>query len=234
MNCLNRFLSQNQNFFLFLKSLFLVLFPVGCTIILGITIVIPVCMVVIGSMYLNQCPQGEYIPVYLLVGGKDTLDHILFTPTDDLFNRFLLFSKGIMGVIKPLLSLSTHVRQSPDEQATLQASQSGTQSLINWFMLGWFLIGSYWIYRIYEPNYDKSRGLYCNRTLYTFSFWLVSSVYIVVGAIVISMLIISALIIGLHKRNRRFNIVVVGVIFVTVLVVTVLVIVLRQYFRIFG
>lgn len=43
---------------------------VGCTIILGVTIVIPICMIVMGSVYLRECPQGEYIPVYLLVGGK--------------------------------------------------------------------------------------------------------------------------------------------------------------------
>lgn len=42
----------------------------GCTIILGVTIVIPICMIVMGSIYLHDCPQGEYIPVYLLVGGK--------------------------------------------------------------------------------------------------------------------------------------------------------------------
>lgn len=111
-----------------------------------------------------------------------------------------------MGVIKPLLSLSTHVRQSADDQATLQASQSGTQTLINWFMLGWFLIGSYWIYRIYEPNYDKSLGLYCNKTLYTFSFWLVSSIYIAVGVIFVSILIISVLSILLHKQTLRSNV----------------------------
>lgn len=46
------------------------LFPVGCTIILGVTIVIPICMIAIGSIYLYDCPQGEYIPIYLLVGGK--------------------------------------------------------------------------------------------------------------------------------------------------------------------
>lgn len=50
-----------------LCSIFLL---VGCTIILGVTIVVPICMIVMGSVYLRECPQGEYIPVYLLVGGK--------------------------------------------------------------------------------------------------------------------------------------------------------------------
>lgn len=51
------------------------LFTVGCSIILGITIVIPICMIVMGSIYLHECPQGEYIPVYLLVGGKEINYH---------------------------------------------------------------------------------------------------------------------------------------------------------------
>lgn len=157
-------------------------------------------MIVIGSMYLYQCPQGEYIPVYLLVGGE----YFSFTHWFDGNTGF--FIEGIMGIIKPLLSLSTHVRQSADEQASLQASQSGTQTLINWFMLGWFMFGTYWIYRIYEPNYDKSLGSYCNKTLYTFSFWLVSSVYIVMGLIFMLVLMISVLSIVMHKRTIRSNV----------------------------
>lgn len=27
-------------------------------------------MIVIGMLYMDDCPQGEYIPVYLLVGGE--------------------------------------------------------------------------------------------------------------------------------------------------------------------
>lgn len=51
---------------------------VGCTIILGVTIVIPICMIVMGSVYLRECPQGEYIPVYLLVGGKSAIKMFYF------------------------------------------------------------------------------------------------------------------------------------------------------------
>jgi hypothetical protein len=45
-------------------------FPVGCSIVLGVTIVIPICMIAMGSVYLYDCPQGEYIPIYLLIGGE--------------------------------------------------------------------------------------------------------------------------------------------------------------------
>jgi hypothetical protein len=46
------------------------LLPVGCSIVLGVTVVIPICMIAMGSIYLYDCPQGEYIPIYLLIGGE--------------------------------------------------------------------------------------------------------------------------------------------------------------------
>ncbi|XP_072376404.1 transmembrane protein 272-like isoform X2 [Diabrotica undecimpunctata] len=119
----------------FLKNIIIiVLGTLGCTIILGVTIVIPICMIVMGSIYLHDCPQGEYIPVYLLVGG-------------------------IFGVVKQLLHLSARVRQTEEERQEENLRQSPTQTLLNCFMLGWFIIGSVWVYKEYEPNYDSSRDI---------------------------------------------------------------------------
>lgn len=106
-----------------------------------------------------------------------------------------------MGVLKPLLSLSTHVRRSAEDQAIEQMRQSGTQRLINWFIFGWFMIGSYWIYRIYEPNYNPAFGKYCDETLYMFAFWLVTSVYILLGLSIVCLLIISVLSVILHRKS---------------------------------
>uniref|UniRef100_A0A182PTY7 Uncharacterized protein n=1 Tax=Anopheles epiroticus TaxID=199890 RepID=A0A182PTY7_9DIPT len=153
----------------------LVLGTLGCTIALGITIVIPVCMIVFGSLYLYDCPQGEYIPVYLLVGGG-------------------------FGVLKQLLHLSTRVR-SREEQELERLRQTPTQTLINCFMLGWFIIGSFWIYQIYEPNYDPALGKYCNKSLYLFTFWLITSVYMML--FVVTIVLCSVSIIGLcfHRQT---------------------------------
>ncbi|XP_063242855.1 transmembrane protein 272-like [Bacillus rossius redtenbacheri] len=151
----------------FLKNVVILLLgTIGCTVILGVTIVVPICMVVIGSIYLNECTQGEYIPIYLLVGGG-------------------------FGILKQLLHLSTRVRQHQEEQEEERLRQSPTQTLLNCFMLGWFIIGSVWVYKEYEPNYDPSQGKYCNRTLYQFAFWLITSVYIALGIITLCLCSIS-------------------------------------------
>ncbi|XP_035792506.1 uncharacterized protein LOC118466823 isoform X1 [Anopheles albimanus] len=160
----------------FVKNIvILVLGTLGCTIILGITIVIPVCMLVFGTVYLYDCPQGEYIPVYLLVGGG-------------------------FGVLKQLLHLSTRVR-SREEQELERLRQTPTQTLINCFMLGWFIIGSFWIYRIYEPNYDPALGKYCNKSLYLFTFWLITSVYMMLGIVTVVLCSVSIISLIFHRHS---------------------------------
>ncbi|KAL9692102.1 hypothetical protein quinque_000184 [Culex quinquefasciatus] len=142
----------------FLKNVVILLLgTLGCTIILGITIVIPVCMIVFGSIYLYDCPQGEYIPVYLLVGGG-------------------------FGVLKQLLHLSTRVR-SREEQELERLRQSPTQTLINCFMLGWFIIE------------------YCNKSLYLFTFWLITSVYMTLGFVTVVLCGVSIISIAIHRRT---------------------------------
>ncbi|XP_011315496.1 uncharacterized protein [Fopius arisanus] len=158
-----------------LNIIVLLLGTIGCTFIIGVTIVVPVCMMIMGGIYLYDCPQGEYIPVYLLVGGG-------------------------FGVFKQLLHLSTRVRRRPEERDEERIRQSPTQTLINCFMLGWFIIGSMWVYKEYEPNYDPANGKHCNKTLYLFAFWLITAVYICLGVITAGLCSISLASIAFQRR----------------------------------
>lgn len=61
----------SRNFVDFLvRLLILLLGTIGCTIACSITIVIPVCMIVVGSIYFDECPAAPMIPVFLIVGGE--------------------------------------------------------------------------------------------------------------------------------------------------------------------
>lgn len=95
-----------------------------------------------------------------------------------------------MGLLKPLLSLRSRVPSDPSDQTVLRQaltdSSSKSSSLINCFMLCWFFIGSYWIYSIYEPKYGKD----CDKTLYLFAFWLVTSVYLTVTVVLLIIVVI--------------------------------------------
>lgn len=38
-------------------------------IVIGVTILIPICMLVVGAVYFDDCPAESHIPIYLIVGG---------------------------------------------------------------------------------------------------------------------------------------------------------------------
>ncbi|XP_058804052.1 uncharacterized protein LOC131671566 [Phymastichus coffea] len=150
---------SSKGLFDFLPNvLVLLLGTIGCTILLVVSFVLPIIMIIIGGLYLHDCPQGEDIPVYLLVGG-------------------------IFGVIKESLKFTKAVRYCGDEE---RVRQSTTLILINCFLLGWLILGSIWVYKEYEPNYDPRLGKYCNKTLYLFAFWLTTG-YIVIAVMLIGL-----------------------------------------------
>ena len=51
------------------QVLILLLGTIGCTIACSVTIVIPLAMIVVGSIYFDDCPAEPHIPVFLIVGG---------------------------------------------------------------------------------------------------------------------------------------------------------------------
>eukprot|EP00095_Tigriopus_kingsejongensis_P005909 maker-scaffold392_size185621-snap-gene-0.19 protein:Tk05909 transcript:maker-scaffold392_size185621-snap-gene-0.19-mRNA-1 annotation:"hypothetical protein L798_03698" len=147
----------SRNFIDFLaKLLILLLGTIGCTIACSITVIIPVCMIVIGSIYFDECPAEPSIPVFLIVGGS-------------------------FSVFKYLLGVITRVGRGDTEE---EHRTPPAQSLISCFLCGWFITGCVWVYGIYKPIMDEAhRGdpNYCNVTVYTFSFWLITTAYIFLG-----------------------------------------------------
>ncbi|KAK4329387.1 hypothetical protein Pmani_000243 [Petrolisthes manimaculis] len=170
----------------FVKNIvILFLGTIGCTVMIGVTIVIPVFMIIVGSLKINECPAEPFIPIYLVVGGT-------------------------FGVVKVLLSLQGPInRQLRDEENGSGDNQipwhrrlqfSGS---INFFLAVWFILGCVWVYRIYRPSYDHSSWKYCDFSLYQFAFWLVTSVYIALGLLVSCMcgLSVTAVLMS-HSRPR--------------------------------
>jgi len=156
----------SRNFIDFLaKLLLLLLGTIGCTIACSITIVIPVCMIVIGSVYLYDCPAEPCIPIFLIVGGS-------------------------FSVLKYLIGVTTRVRRSDQENNQDPPRPHPAQYVINCFLCAWFITGCVWVYRIYQPIFDPLKKTnedgslneqYCNKTVYTFAFWLITAAYIFLG-----------------------------------------------------
>ncbi|XP_055358507.1 transmembrane protein 272-like [Betta splendens] len=113
--------------------------------------------IVIGSLYLNECPRQPYIPIYLIVGG--------------------VFGLMIAGL--SCIGCTQRINNGP-----LSGFCTTWSSLTFLFLFCWLITGSVWIYSIYKPNYSKnatSPELYCNELLYLFAFWNTTVVYILLG-----------------------------------------------------
>ncbi|XP_050038820.1 transmembrane protein 272-like isoform X1 [Dermacentor andersoni] len=151
----------------FLRSIILLLLgTLGCTILVGVTVIIPVSMIVIGTTYLNDCPAEKYIPIFLVMGG-------------------------VFGVLKTLLDVCGKCRR-PDNSgeaghnvAEEQRAEERTWStLVNCFLFAWYVAGCVWVYRAYPPDYTNSESpAFCDRTLYLFAFGLVTAGLLSLGLV---------------------------------------------------
>ncbi|XP_067308108.1 transmembrane protein 272-like isoform X2 [Pseudorasbora parva] len=121
---------------------------------------LPIAQIAIGAVYLQDCPQQRYIPVYVLVCG-------------------------VFGVLLALLSCLPCARETEEEAGRNLLSLTCTvwNALVTTFLFCWLISGSVWIYSIYPPNYNQTLAgdPYCNKTLYLFAFWTTTLGYIVLG-----------------------------------------------------
>ncbi|XP_040564009.1 uncharacterized protein [Lepeophtheirus salmonis] len=149
----------SRNFFDFLiKFIILLMGTIGCTIVCSVTVILPICMIVIGSMYLHQCPAEPYIPLFLVVGGS-----------------FSVF-KYLIGVMARVWC------QDTDNYCRKKARHA--QSLISFFLCGWFIGGCIWVYTIYWPNFEpqfEGDTEYCHQAVYVFTYWIITTSYIFLG-----------------------------------------------------
>lgn len=121
---------------------------------------VPITMIIIGSIYLYDCPKERYIPIYLIVGG-------------------------IFGAVKIIFSSVNEFLCSDEEDEEGNPCANLFSRIIGWFIFGWFIAGSVWVYRIYkdfDENNTSSQD-YCHPMLYYFSFWLLTVSYISTAAI---------------------------------------------------
>lgn len=143
----------------FMKKLILLLAgTIGCTILIGLVMAIPIAMIVIGAKYKNQCPVEDKIPIYLIVAGA-------------------------VGVFRNIISLGQRAKQSDNQDEEEQKRKRPVESILDCFLFVWFICGNVWIYQNYHHSNDIGDSTYCNNTLYQFAFWITTSTYILVGVL---------------------------------------------------
>ncbi|XP_047463949.1 uncharacterized protein LOC125021789 [Mugil cephalus] len=102
------------------------LFIAGCTIVF--VSAFPVAQIIVGAVYIYECPAAPFIPVYVMVSGICAL--------------LLMGLLALPKLLSP--AVSNHI--------------IWTVSMLSLvlFVFIWFFYGSYQIYSIHPPNYKKN------------------------------------------------------------------------------
>ncbi|XP_059474230.1 uncharacterized protein LOC132195936 [Neocloeon triangulifer] len=163
----------------FVKNLTILLFgTVGCLACIGLAVVVPFAMVVIGTIYYNQCPAEPNIPLYLVVGGGVTL-------LNNLLGNFRI------------------ERNEQNNEVSLQRRKSPAKAFITTFMFIWFVLGSFWVYKHYMPSFDPMDRNYCHPTVYLFAFWVITSSYLILLFLSLSIFCIAFMAVGAAEQIQQ-------------------------------
>ncbi|XP_016839387.1 uncharacterized protein LOC100677905 [Nasonia vitripennis] len=136
------------------------------TIFLAFLSTMPIFMLILGVQYIRDCPRGPNIPVYMVVGGT-------------------------LGGIRMFWTLYSQIRSRRPEVLTVPSSRSHisfkklVSVALSCFLVGWFVLGNYWILSIRWPDYAPTLfepNQWCHKTLYIFSLAHLFIVYVVIFA----------------------------------------------------
>ncbi|XP_046374194.2 transmembrane protein 272-like [Haliotis rufescens] len=128
-----------------------------------VCLVVPIFMISMGKIHKDECPAEKYISIYLIVGGSAAIAFI---------------------VLRLLVKMWC---PKPGKSHLCDIISTITSLTIALFMFAWFIAGSVWIYSLYnkyDPS-DKTAANYCNNTFYVFAFWSTTTIYILIGVIVV-------------------------------------------------
>ncbi|XP_038055449.1 transmembrane protein 272-like [Patiria miniata] len=145
----------------------IILNTVMATICLALSMAVPIAMIVMGAVYMNDCPAERMIPIYLTVFGAV----YNFKASIDLCNR----------AIKRKHKRRKLFGSDPQDEIKIVIGLNWFSRLIGILLFGFFIAGNVWVYRIYAPSNNPTSPNYCYGPLYYFAFWVITVVYILLG-----------------------------------------------------
>ncbi|KAF3421117.1 hypothetical protein E2986_04034 [Frieseomelitta varia] len=135
---------------------------------------VPVFMLIYGLNFSKDCPREPRIPMYMVIGGT--------------------FGSMLMALL-----IYSQIRSRRPEMISVPSTrpQISFRKLIiivlSCFLLGWFVMGNYWILHIMWPPYTfllHTPNDYCHKNLYLFSLVHLVAIYVTFG---ITLLVITVL-----------------------------------------
>lgn len=123
-------------------------------VILVLLIAIPITMIIIGAIHFNDCSLQRLIPIWLIVSG------------------FLTITKNISTFVERI--------KNRNENQTGNKILTIFDSFLSIAIIIWFICGNIWTYSNYSKvqTADPLKDNYCHSVVYYFSFWIITSIYI--------------------------------------------------------
>ncbi|KAK3099306.1 hypothetical protein FSP39_002391 [Pinctada imbricata] len=144
------------------------------TVLVGISMVLPMAMISVGVKYLSDCPVQRKIPVYLLVGGCFGILKILGTIWRNIHSR--------------RYDNMDFFYDSHDSDAYSHHTYKLIDILLSLFLLSWLIAGSYWVFSIWKPNFKQilhDPRNWCDKTVYMFATYQIIGCYGFLGFVII-------------------------------------------------
>ncbi|ESN93316.1 hypothetical protein HELRODRAFT_186116 [Helobdella robusta] len=171
---------RSSSFVDFFGKFALIVFETTGWILIASLLAIPVSMIVVGTLYLQQCKRQPYIPIYLVVGG-------------------------CFGVVKNVLNLIQSWVNGCGHRTKEDVKTNPLAVVLSWFLLAWFITGSVWIYRIYNDFdiQDETSNRYCHPTLYLYSFWITTVTYAFTALACFGFCVITSLVLSFDSDASK-------------------------------
>ncbi|CAF0851632.1 unnamed protein product [Brachionus calyciflorus] len=198
-NKIGEAVNESETLFDFLqKALSIFYYTKFSIFILLIMAIFHLTMIYTGINHLENCPKQPKIPVYIFIcGGVGFLKCLQLiwiqiqkhSDFDDyIYTNYRSNSFG--NDTQNNVSSSMIDR----EEQRLNKGSRVTDAIISTFLFIWFLIGNYWIWSIYQPNYEMELlepNNWCSKKLYIFSIVHLYTYYSICGFIVLLVILLT-------------------------------------------
>ncbi|CAF0724163.1 unnamed protein product [Adineta ricciae] len=160
-------IQDSETYFEFVKKSFsIITHTFVATALLILLTIFQVILFFMGVKYLNDCPVQPNLPVYLLVAGSMGLVRVLNLLWKQFRRRRMRKLEGV---------------ELDQEEETENDGSDFTDAVLSLFLFGWFIVGQYWAWRIYKPNFEfglRNPENYCHRNVYIFTLVHIGFVYV--------------------------------------------------------
>ncbi len=123
-------------------------------------------MIAIGVLNINNCSMQKMIPFWLIMFGA------------------LSVIKNLSTLIQRIKSFRTKSSVNSDQnQSSSNTILNVFDSFMALFLIIWFICGNIWVYANYNQVQYVDNSLeptYCDRLTYLFSFWIITSIYLLI------------------------------------------------------